>query len=110
MKTLVFDENSKESYDMLYEVVRAKPVSGIEQIIKAATIVEKLKEIGETKDTGSSGDFKALKLKVVPTTLQLEDDHFQYIKDAFNTTPMSSSVRIELLSQTAKLLKQVETG
>ena|SRR5258705_8725986 len=108
MKTLEFNDINRESYDMLYEVVRAKPVKGIEEILKAATIMEKLKEIGVEKGSGDAGVFKAYKLKTTPTTLELEDDHFRYIKNAFEEVPMASSVKIELLAQTAKLLKSVE--
>lgn len=110
MKTLSFTTENSECYDMLYEVVRAKPVTGIEQIIKAATVIEKLKDIGTEKGSGDSGIFKALKLKTVPTNLELEDDYFKYIKDAFEVAPMASSIKIELLAQTAKLLKSAETG
>lgn len=107
MKTLEFHDINKESYDMLYEVVRAYPVKGIEEILLAAAIVEKLKEYGVEK--GDNKDlFKAYKLKTVPTSIELEDSYYNYIKNAFNTVPMSSSVKIELLAQTAKLLKSVE--
>lgn len=106
MKTLEFNDINRESYDVLYEIVRAYPVKGIEEILKAATIVEKLKEIG--MDKGEIGPFKSYKLKTTPTTLELEDDHFRYIKSAFENTPMTTSVKIELLAQTAKLLKSVE--
>lgn len=93
---------------MIYEVVRAHPITGIDEIIKAATIIEKLKSFGTEKPEGSNEVFKAMKLKTVPTDIELEDDHFNYVKNAFNKTPMSSSVKIELLAQTAKLLKSVD--
>lgn len=107
MKKLEFNHINAESYDMLYEVVRAYPVKGIEEIIKAATIVEKLKEVGVEKGD-NRGDFKAFKLKTVPCEIELEDDHFRYIKNAFDIIPMTNSVKIELLAMTAKLLKSVE--
>jgi hypothetical protein len=109
MKTLEFNDINKESYDMIYEVVRAYPVKGIDEILKAATIVEKLKEVGVEKGD-NRGDFKAYKLKAIPTVLELEDDYFRYVKNAFENTPMATSVKIELLAQTAKLLKQADAG
>jgi hypothetical protein len=107
MKTLNFSEENKEAYAMLYEAVRARPVQGIEQIIKAATIIEKFKELGEETNE-RTGIFSAFKLKTIPSSLELEDDHFKYVKNAFNETPWSTSVKIELLAQIAKLLKSVE--
>lgn len=109
MKKLSFIEENKDSYDVLYECVIAHPVKGIEEIIKAATIVEKLKEVGEVKGE-KVGDFQAYKLKTVPVELELEDEHFKYIKNCFESTPMSTSIRIELLARTAKLLKAAEAS
>lgn len=95
---------NKESYDMLYEAVRATPVKGIEEILLAAEIVEKLKSFGVEKGD-EKGPFKAYKLKAVPTSIEFEDAQFKYIKDSFNDAQMSNSVKIELLAQTANLLK-----
>jgi len=107
MKTIEFHDINKESYDMLYEVVRAYPVKGIEEILTAAAIIEKLKEYGVEKGDEKSL-FKAYKLKTVPSSIEFEDSQFKYVKNAFEQTQMSSSVKIELLAQTAKLLKSVE--
>lgn len=109
MKTLSFTEENKEVYDILYETVRAYPVKGIEEILKAATVVEKFKEVGVEKTEESRGSYKAFKLKTIPTSLELEDDHYKYVKSCFENTQMSSSLKIELLAQTAKLLKSAET-
>lgn len=108
MKTLKFTEENKETYDILYETLRARSVTGIEMIIKAATVVEKFKTVGVDKDEIKSS-FRAMKLKTVPTDLELEDDHFAYVKECFNSAPIATSVQIELLSQTAKLLKNVDS-
>lgn len=107
MKTLEFHDINSESYDMLYEVVRAYPVKGIEEILTAATIVEKLKEFGVEKGD-EKALFKAYKLKTVPCSIEFEDSQFKYIKNCFESVQMTSSVKIELLAQTAKLLKSVE--
>jgi hypothetical protein len=107
MKVLNFTEENKEVYDVIFEAVRAYPVKGIEEIIKAATIIEKLKEIGVEKGEQVQG-FVAYKLKAVPTTIELEDDHFKYIKTVFDATPWSTSVKIELLAMAAKFLKQAD--
>lgn len=108
MKTLSFTEENKESYDMLYETTRAHPVRGIEDILKAATVVEKLKEFG-IENGAKTGGFQPLKLKVIPSSIELEDEHFRYVKQSFEEAQMTTSVKIELLAQTAKLLKSADT-
>lgn len=109
MKKLEFTEANAEAYDMLYETTRVHPVKGLDEILKAATIVEKLKEFGTEKGE-KAGDFQPMKLKVIPTTLELEDDHFKYIKTGFESVPFATSVNIEKLAMVAKFLKSVETG
>lgn len=108
MKTLNFAEDNKRTYDVLYESVLAYPVKGIEQILKAAAIVEKLKSVGEEKGEKTNG-FTAYKLKSAPTILSLEDEEFKYVKSCFENAQIATSVEIELLAQTARLLQNVET-
>lgn len=108
MKTLNFTEENKESYDTLFEAVRVFPLKGIEEILLASTVVEKLKTIGAPSD--ESGKSKILYKLFQPASLELEDEHFKYIKRVFAETQWSTSMKVELLAQTAQLLKSIEAG
>lgn len=107
MKTLNFTEENKDCYSMLYETLVVHPVNGIIEILKAAEIVEQFEEIGE--DSGESqGEYKAKKLKTIPSSLSLEDAHFAYVKLCFDQAKIPTSLHIKLLAQTAKLLRNIE--
>jgi hypothetical protein len=108
MKTLKFTEENKEVYEIIYESVVTFPVKGIEDILRAATVIEKLKSVGTVKE--EKGEFKVYKLTSVPTNLELEDAHFNYIKNAFDNTAWNHSLKIELMAQAAKLLKFSEAS
>lgn len=108
MKKIEFTEENKETFDVLYESVIVAPIKGIEEILKVSVIVEKMKSMGKIKE--EKDGFKVYELKEVPTVLELEDDHFKYVKKTFEETQWASSLKIDLLSNAIKLLKSVESS
>jgi hypothetical protein len=106
MKNLNFTE--EEVYDLLYEAIVVSPVSGIEEILKAATIVQKFKDKGEVKE--EKNDVKLYTLKSFPSLIELEDSEFKFVKNIFEKTNWATSLKIDSLAKAAKFLKAVEAS